>query len=154
MDVLIPVVAMIAVFSWLAVASWADARRREREAFYKSETLKKVAESQGPAAAGTLEYLREQERNAAQRRAEQARNSAWRRLEGLKLGGLINVAIGIALMIFLYELLRNHNQEIYLCGLIPLFIGAALLFYAYFLAPKPEPAPKAGQEKMESESRA
>jgi len=152
--VLIPVVFFIGLFSWGAVESWAEARRKEREAFYKSETLKKVAEAQGPAATAALDYLREQERNADQRRDEQNRNSAWRRREGLKLGGLINAAIGIALMIFLHELLRNHNQEIYLCGLIPLFIGVALLAYAYFLAPKTEPAPKAGQEKIEPESRA
>jgi hypothetical protein len=138
MDFLIPVVAMISVFSWLSVAGWADARRREREAFYKNETLKKAAEGQGPGATATIEYFREQDKNAAQRQLEKQRNSALRRSEGLKLGGLINVAIGIGLSVFLHELLRNHNQEIYLVGLIPLLIGVALLVYAYFLAPKTE----------------
>jgi hypothetical protein len=158
MDFLIPVVSIIAVFSWLAVASWSDARRKEREAFYKSETLKKVAEGQGPGATAALEYLREQEKNAAQRSAERLRLSELRRREGLKLGGLVNVAIGIALMIFLHELLRNHSQEIYLCGLIPLFIGVALLAYAYFLSPNAgadsDPDPKTGSQKMRSEGQA
>jgi hypothetical protein len=149
MVLLIPIVFFIGLFTWGAIESWAEARRKEREAFYKSETLRKVAEAQGSGGNAALDYLREQETIAAQRRAEETRNSAWRRREGLKIGGLVNVAIGMALMIFLHELLRNHNQEIYLCGLIPLFIGVALLVYAYFLAPKVEPAPNAGQGKMD-----
>jgi hypothetical protein len=138
MDFLIPVVAMISVFSWLSVAAWADARRREREAFYKSETLKKAAEAQGPAATAAIEYFREQDRNAAQRHLDKQRNSTLGRREGLKLGGLVNMAIGLGLGVFLHELLRNNNREIYLVGLIPLLIGVALLVYAYFLAPRPD----------------
>ena len=41
---LIPIVGSIALFSFLAVAAWSDARRKEREAYYTSETLKKIAE--------------------------------------------------------------------------------------------------------------
>ena len=35
-------VGAVGMFSFIAVASWADARRKEREAYYKSETLKKA----------------------------------------------------------------------------------------------------------------
>ena len=38
-------VGAIALFSFISVATWSDNRRREREAFYKSEALKKLAES-------------------------------------------------------------------------------------------------------------
>lgn len=38
---------LVCVFSFLAVASWSKARLRERQAFYKSETIRKIAESQG-----------------------------------------------------------------------------------------------------------
>jgi hypothetical protein len=31
---LFPIVCIIAVFSYLAIEAWADARRREREAYY------------------------------------------------------------------------------------------------------------------------
>ena len=57
----IPIVGSIALFSFLAVATWADARRKEREAYYKSETLKKIAESSGEGARAAIELMREQQ---------------------------------------------------------------------------------------------
>jgi Domain of unknown function (DUF6249) len=117
-------VASAALFSFLAVASWSDSRRREREAFYTSETLKKVAESPAPGGNIALEYLREQEKRAERRRRE-----------GIKLGGQVTSAVGVGLMIFLKALVKDQ-EPVYLCGLIPLFIGVALLGYSYFLAPK------------------
>jgi ferric-dicitrate binding protein FerR (iron transport regulator) len=116
-------VGAVALFSFIAVASWADARRREREAFYKSETLKKLAETQGTGATSALEILREEERIAARRK-----------IEGMKLGGLVLIATGLGLIVLLVMLVRN--EPVYAVGLIPLLIGAALLVYAYWLAPK------------------
>jgi hypothetical protein len=121
--ILVPIILFICVFSFVSVAAWSDARRREREAFYKSETIKKIAETPGEAAISALEYLREQEKIATQRRHE-----------GLALGGLVSAATGIGLLIFLYALIPN--KAICLVGLIPLFVGLALLAYSYFLAPK------------------
>jgi hypothetical protein len=122
--VAIPVVGSIALFSFLAVASWSEARRKEREAYYRSETLKKIAESSGEGAKSALELLREQEKNAAKRR-----------LEGMKLGGLITAAVGIGVMVLLRGI-ANDDGPVYLVGLIPLLIGAALLVYPFILAPK------------------
>lgn len=121
--VFIPVVGSIALFSFLAVASWSDARRREREEYYRSETLKKIAESSGEGARAAIELLREQNKGATRRR-----------LEGMKLGGLITAVVGIGVMVLLHGL--EHNEPVYLAGLIPLLIGAALLAYSFFLAPK------------------
>jgi hypothetical protein len=59
---LVPIVGSIALFSFLAVAAWAEARRKEREAYYMGETLKKIAESSGEGARTAMELLREQER--------------------------------------------------------------------------------------------
>jgi hypothetical protein len=118
--VAIPVVGSIALFSFLAVASWS----KEREAYYRSETLKKIAESSGEGAKSALELLREQEKNAAKRR-----------LEGMKLGGLITAAVGIGVMVLLRGI-ANDDGPVYLVGLIPLLIGAALLVYPFILAPK------------------
>ncbi len=122
---LVPIIGSIALFSFLAVASWSDARRKEREAYYTAETLKKIAESSGEGTKSAVEYLREQNRNIRQRR-----------LEGLKLGGLITAAVGIGLMAFLHGV--EHDEPAYLMGLIPLLIGVALLVYAFALAPRPE----------------
>jgi hypothetical protein len=118
---LFPAVGAIAVFSWLAVVSWLDARRREREAYYKIEALKKLSETQG--AGAVLDHMREEERRAERRRQG-----------GLRLGGLITLAVGTGMMVFLRAL--EHDRPVYLVGLIPLLIGVALLAYSYVLAPK------------------
>jgi hypothetical protein len=121
--VFIPVVGSIALFSFLSVAAWSDARRKEREEYYRSETLKKIAESSGEGAKAAIELLREQNRSATKRR-----------FEGMKLGGLITAVVGIGVMVLLHGLV--HDEPVYLTGLIPLLIGVALLAYTFFLTPK------------------
>ena len=120
---LIPIVGSIALFSFLAVTTWSEARRKEREAYYTSETLKKIAESSGEGAKSALELMRERQKNIVNNR-----------LEGVKLGGLITAAIGVGVMALLRGLV--NDEPVYLAGLIPLLIGAALLVYAFALAPK------------------
>jgi hypothetical protein len=122
---LIPIVGSIALFSFLGVATWADARRKERETFYKSETLKKIAESSGEGARAAIELIREQEKNAAKRR-----------FEGMKLGGLITAVVGIGVMALLHGLVQS--APVYLAGLIPFLVGVVLMLYGFFLAPKPQ----------------
>lgn len=117
-------VGAIALFSFVAVASWSDNRRREREAYYNAETLRKIAEAQGTGAASALEYLREQETN----RVRQAR-------EGLKLGGLVISAVGLGFMVFMRAM--AHHPNAYLIGAVPVLVGVALLAYVYLLSPKP-----------------
>jgi hypothetical protein len=121
------VVGSIVLFSFLSVAVWSDARRKEREEYYKSETLKKIAESSGEGARSAIELLREQNRNLTKRR-----------VEGMKLGGLITAVVGIGVMALLRGLVTE--EPVYLTGLIPLLIGLALLTYTFFLAPKDKEA--------------
>jgi hypothetical protein len=122
---LVAALVSIAFFSFLAVTVWSDARRREREAYYKSETLKKIAETQGPGAVSALEFLREQEKISARRRRE-----------GQKLGGLISLAVGIGLIAFLDKIHNPDIPQANLVGLIPILVGFVLLLYTYLLAPK------------------
>jgi hypothetical protein len=121
LDFLVPAIAMISFFSFVSVAVWSSARRREREAYYRSESIKKIAEAQGGGSA--IEFLREEEKSTARHLRE-----------SLKLGGVITVAVGIGLMVFLRGIL--HPQPTFLVGIIPLLVGAALLAYVCFLAPK------------------
>ena len=121
--VAIPVVGSIALFSFLSVAVWSDARRKEREEYYRNETLKKIAESSGEGAQAAIELLREQNRTVTKRR-----------LEGMKLGGLITAVVGIGVMALLRGLV--NDEPVYLAGLIPLLIGLALLTYTFLLAPR------------------
>ena len=113
-------VALFVVF--IPLTSWIDSQRREREAFYKAETIRRLAEASGEGAKAAMELLREQNR------LEQTRKR-----EGMKIGGLVNLGVGVGLMIFLRALVGN--EPVYLCGLIPGLIGVALLVYAFFLAP-------------------
>jgi hypothetical protein len=108
-------VGAVALFSFIAVSAWADARRKEREAYYRSEVLKKIAETQGGSAVVDLfreEYTREQTKHR----------------EGLKLGGLINIAVGVGLMVFLAF---QEGAAVSLVGLIPLLIGVVLAAYGW-----------------------
>jgi cadmium resistance protein CadD (predicted permease) len=65
---------------------------------------------------------------------EEERNAERRRHGGLRLGGLISLAVGIGMMVFLRAV--EYDKPVYLVGLIPLLIGVALLAYSYLLAPK------------------
>ena len=66
-------VMMISVFTFVSVAAWAEQRRREREAFYRSEGLKKLADATGDQARQVIEMMREQDRNKERQRREGAR---------------------------------------------------------------------------------
>lgn len=118
-------VALFAVF--IPMVTYFDSRRKEREAFYKAETLRRLTEASGEGAKAALELLHEEERL-----------KALRSLEGFKIGGLVNIAVGVGLLIFLRMMLGGGPGSPYLCGLIPLFIGAALLAYGLFMAPNSE----------------
>ena len=113
-------VAASGMWAFVAVVSWADIRRREREAYYKHETMKRISEMPGESG---LALLR-----------EDGRSAMTRRRENIKLGGLITSAVGIGLMIFLRAV--DSNRPVYLAGLIAVLVGLALLSYSYILAPK------------------
>jgi hypothetical protein len=116
----------IALFSFIAVATWAGERRREREAYYRSETLKRIAETQAAGGGSALEFLREEEKMALRRKRE-----------GQKLGGMITMAVGVGMMILLHAIAGPEDKDrMYLVGMIPLLIGVVLVVYAYLLAPQ------------------
>jgi hypothetical protein len=116
---------VVALFSFLSVMVWSRERRREREAYYRSEALRKVAETQGAGSSAVLEVVREEERIAVRRRRETQ-----------KVSGLVTIATGIGMMIFLKVVDRNDPDPAYIVGVIPLLVGVVLLLYAYVLGPK------------------
>jgi hypothetical protein len=111
-------VGAVGLFSFLAIASWSESHRREREASYKSEAIRKFADATPDIAASALEFLREQERNDKERVHAQ-----------IKIAGLVTCGVGIGTMVFLSVLIRE--APIYLSGSIPLLIGVALLAWSY-----------------------
>jgi hypothetical protein len=113
-------VGAVALFSMISIAVWSGARQKEREAYYKNDMLKKLAEAQGPGANSALELLREEARIVTVR-------TRW----GLQIGGLVTVAVGLGLLIFLRVLVGPNG--VWLCGLIPLFVGVALYASSRFV---------------------
>jgi hypothetical protein len=122
-------VGAIALFTMISISSWSSSRQKEREAYYKNDMLKKVAEAQGPGAASALELLREENKIYAQRTKQ-----------GLKIGGLVCIAIGIGVLVFLKALVTD--EPVYLSGLIVLLIGAALYGGSYVVTVPAEEASK------------
>ncbi len=118
-------VAALSFFSWLSVGSYLNARRRERDAYYRNETVRRLTESQGAGADAAIGLLREDDRLRVARR-----------IESIRLGGLITVAIGIGIMVFFSFIDQDTRQVGVAIGSIPLLVGAALLLYVYVLAPK------------------
>jgi len=114
-------VALFGIF--IPTVTWIDSRRKEREAYYKAETLRRMVEGSAEGSKAAVEMMREEER------IKQIKVR-----EGLKIAGLINVGVGIALVIFLRSLLGSNQGTPYLCGLIPGFVGIAMLAYVYLMA--------------------
>jgi hypothetical protein len=115
----------IAGTAMVVLIVWFDTQRKTKQSFYRSELLRKIAESQGEAADKVLEMMRQEEAEAR-----------IKRREGLKLGGLITSAAGLGVMGVLAMLVPNYPT--WIVGLIPLLIGAALVLYVVLIAPKPD----------------
>ena len=121
--VCIPIVAIVSTFVFVTFAVRFGTQQKEREAFYKAETLRRITESSGEGAKAAMDLLREEERL----KRIKAR-------EGLKIGGLVCVAAGIGLTILVLTLEGVHRGSPYMVGLIPGLVGVALLVYVFFLA--------------------
>lgn len=111
-------VAVTASLSFVAVMVWLGQRNRERKEYYRTETMKKIAESGSAAAA--LEYARELDRMARARSRD-----------AMRLGGLISMAAGLGLIAFLAGA-GPEGQRAHLVGLIPFLVGLVLFAFAQF----------------------
>jgi hypothetical protein len=126
--------SVVSVFSFVSIFVWVDARRKEREAYYKAESMRRIAEMPGDGAKNVIEVMREEERI----RLDRERSQVGKKREGMIIGGLVNIGIGFGMMVFLYFLGLDHRggpQHIYLCGLIMVFVGLPLLLYGLWMKP-------------------
>jgi hypothetical protein len=154
---------VVALCSYLSVRVWVKARQREREAFYRAEAIKRIAEMGGSVPESVLSMLRaalqpptiawnpEGYRSAVVRSLaekpdgaaavheflrEEERREALQWVGFCQLGGLITVGAGVGLMVFLGFL--NESEPVYLVGLIPFLVGLAMLGYIRLAASRKE----------------
>jgi len=138
--IVVVAVFWVALFCWMTVVGWAIQRRKEREAYYRHETEKRLVDK-GEFSAEQFLILRNEE--------ERVR---WlRRREGLKLGGLITAAAGIGIVVAL-RFIDTGELSISAMGWIPLGIGVVLLLYTYVLYPT-SPSLGGGSPSIPSDKR-
>jgi hypothetical protein len=113
---LIPIVGSIGLFTFLGVASWADARRREREAFFRHELLKKLSENPSGEAQRVLDLLRQEETDRLARTRD-----------GIRLGGFVTMGVGLGIVVLLSQLAPGG---VWAVGAIPALIGLAMVVHA------------------------
>jgi hypothetical protein len=122
LPLLIPIVGSVGLFAFLAVASWADSRRREREAFFRHELLKKLSENPGGEAQRVLDLMRQEEID----KLERQRNA-------IRLGGWVTVGVGTGLGVMLSQLAPGG---VWAVGALPALIGLALVLHASTSGPR------------------
>ena len=123
---LIPVVALVCVFTFVSIATWSENRRKEREAYYRNDTFQKMLDGSPESAEQVRALIHEAEERRELRRAQNTKM-------GLKLGGLITTVAGLGLAVFLYYLVPE--DPVYLVGLIPLLVGVVLALFGFFMSP-------------------
>jgi predicted cobalt transporter CbtA len=109
---------MVAVFTFLSVATWITARSQERQSRDRAALLRSIAEQPNENARLVLDHVREQEARREQRALERER-------KGMLQGALILIAIGIALSVMLTNMATKSGA--WSVGLIPGLLGVALL---------------------------
>jgi hypothetical protein len=116
---LIPIVTMVGLFTFLSIGTWAENRRKEREAFYRNELMQKVVENPGPSADRVVHLMREEHALADVRRRE-----------GRRLSGLVTMAVGLGVAVFFWMI--DEGGGTWTIGLIPFLIGLAIFLFATF----------------------
>jgi hypothetical protein len=116
---LIPIIGFISLFSYMAFAKRADARRREEEARLRYEFLKKMADGAGFDLQKYIEFEQAEQRFRRERR-----------IENLNLSGLILGGIGLAVAAFFYVIDPVWGGGMAVFGAFPFLVGLALFLGA------------------------
>ena len=90
--VVVIVTAVICVFGMISVVVWAENRRKERESFHQHQTYQKMLDS-GSSADTLVAFIQDQE-------DRQRRDQEREKIRGLRMGGVITTAVGVALTAF------------------------------------------------------
>ena len=115
MEIMIPIIAIISTFTFIGVLAWTKHRRSERQAYYRHELVKQMAEK-ADSENQLLAFMR-----------EEAKSVQIQRRQGLMVAGLITLAVGIGYMIAFQWI----DDEIWMIGAIPALIGVAMFAGAF-----------------------
>ena len=121
---LVAAVAIVAVFTFVSIETWSKNRLKEREEFYKNETLQKMLDGSPESAETVRQVMREEEERLELRERRSMK-------QGLVLGGLITAVVGLGLGVFLFYIADNAA---FLVGLIPFLIGVVLVTYGALMS--------------------
>jgi hypothetical protein len=129
-------IAAIALFTFLSIGAWSSARQKEREAYYRSDAIKKIAEMPGATPEFVLQMLREgvgtkeQPRLGAMSMMMASQIKAYYRGEVMKKIAEMQGAGADALLAVLREEERNTTRRVReglkLAGLITVAAGVGL----------------------------
>jgi hypothetical protein len=129
------------------VAYWVDNRRKEREAFYRSEAVKKIAEIQGEPSEAVLQLLRKAvelpPRSPSMMGPSQAKS--YYRAETMKRLADMQGAGAESLLAYIREedqiSARRQRDGMRLGGAICMVVGLGLAVMLWFLVPGPPNPP-------------
>lgn len=125
---MIPIVGTVALFAFLAVGVWADARRRERESYYRYEFRRRMLEA-GKFDANDVRALAEFEQQAGIASGKRA----------IQITGVLFTAMGAGMLSGLRFI---QDEPIWMVGYIPLSIGIGLMAYGFLMAPNVPDVPR------------
>lgn len=118
----------VGLFAFLSIAAWSGTQAGERKARDRFALLKTLAEAPGENAQRVLDLLREEDERQRIRREREER-------KGYLVGGLILIAVGVALGVMLLAVAGGRSGT-WTVGLIPGLIGVVLAAVGVFYSPR------------------
>ena len=115
---LVPIAGSVALFTFLAVASWAEQRRKERESYYRYEFRKQLVDA-GKMDASDLRDLMQYEQETTLYRARQSS----------LVGGFVLLGVGAGLLLGM-DLVKSDDAALQSTAVF----AAALSFVTAFVA--------------------
>ena len=137
MGVLFAAAVAVAVFAYLSVVQWTNARTAERNARERLVLMGRLAEQPAEGVKLVLELLREDDRRAEEEQRQRRRQEQ----QGGMQAGVVLITVGAGLALFLYSVTKADPdaaaKNVWTLGLLPLMLG--LVFMAFSLFKKADP---------------
>jgi hypothetical protein len=129
----------LTLFTWFSVSHWISARTAERKDRERNALLRHLATQPAENVRLVLDKMREDEEQARKDAAAHfaiwtaAHERGMRQATPGPRGGLLIVAVGAGLSIFLYS--AEPESGVWTLGLIPVLVGGVVTAFALFARP-------------------